>query len=149
MRKNFKIENTSIKLTQVKKDYIVLDLTGVENGFETLVKLTYDQADQIYRNLLYLAYTIPGKINEAKIEGIHMKHREYTRLYNEEDFTTKYTNNKECFIQIVSVGGHCIINLGDKDHNFRSESFRICQSSIENFVDIAKAVREQRFRIWD
>lgn len=122
-RTSIKINDCVIKVVKIANDYLVLSITGRENGFKTGVKLTTEQAKQLY-NVIKDSECISTSVANHTISNVYAKQVEYTKASDETDFSYKYYEDKNCTINTTAVGGHCIISLSS-NKNYRTISFEV------------------------
>lgn len=118
------IGKTKIKISSATANDVILKITSHEHGFATLVKLTKEQLESIYTFIMSDGVVECYKTENLIIENIHAKHRECTKCANEDEFTYKYYESKDCQLQMITVGGHCILSLNDGSKHYRTISFR-------------------------
>lgn len=143
LTKAHRIGNVTIYVVKATEDFVIFKLTGRENGFETGIKISIEQAKNLY-NAIYETRTVTPVMKLTNISGVFAKHRELTKLTDEKDFTYKYYESREAEINVISKGGHCIVSISE-DKDYRTFSFRAYDYE-ETFRRMAEEVKRQMFK---
>ena len=130
MNKNFKLGDVTVAINKVTTENVVLKFTGKEHGFVTLVEFNVKSLQEIYRFISKNNY-VSSQLNARFVDGLRMKHREYTRCDHETEMTFKYHTSDDGGIHIVILGGHCMISItaGYPDmRHYRTIAFNLCDN---------------------
>lgn len=138
--KFYRVGDVVISVVKVTDEFIIFKFTGKENGFETAIKIAKEKALQLYHAINDAKHISPS-MRMMVIDKIHAKHREYTKLNDEPEFTYKFYESKNADISVISKGGHCIISIS-ADRDYRSFSFRTYDFE-ETFFRMAEEVKRQ------
>lgn len=122
--KTFKIGDCVIRVEKVEKEFVILQLTGKEYKFQTMVKITNNVAREISR-FISEAETVNNLPKKMEFT-VQARHRDYVDNADGNGFMYHYYKSNAAKLTCMSVGGHCIISLlGDDQnhHSYRTTSF--------------------------
>ncbi len=122
-KKVIRLGDCIIRVREVHEHYSVFELRGRECGFKTYLKIYRSDFAELGRAIMESATIAPTVV--CRIDGVHVKHREYTQHMDEAESTFKFYESRHAYIEVHSAGGHCLVALADHDTGkiYRTVSF--------------------------
>ena len=142
--KEVSIGQVKIEVSGATESNVVLKVTDTDDHgvITVLIKLNKDQLGSIYDFIMHDGILEYNKTENLIIENIHSIRCEYSRRCGEKESTHRQNDSKDSQLQIITIGGHCILSLNDGyEKHYLTISFKT-YDAIESIKKLRNVIRK-------
>ena len=143
--------NTKIKIMPHDDENILVSITSNVNGFKTIIMLPIAEAKKFHM-FLCEHIAVNNSFESLRINALRIKHREYTKTQEEENFSMKYFNTSRGTIKVSCVDGCTVIHIGTYDKTFTQfciETYEFVRIINDNKSKIVNMCGEHMMNNWN